>query len=110
MKQGDYMGTKTGYQARINSLGSLVVIFNGKILWSSNSGLTTKGLRLTLEPNGELAMYNDWNRQVWGSMTGGKSDSKRYRLTMQDDGNLALYDEESKSKAPIWSTGTTGRT
>jgi serine/threonine protein kinase len=59
--------------------------------------------RFEFLPDGDLVLYDNYtDKPIWSSNTKGEADS----LVMQDDGNLVLY---SKSKSPIWSSGSVGK-
>jgi hypothetical protein len=71
----DYVGTKVVWSAHtsshpgdtlhLRSDGELVVYSRtGKAIWSSRSGKTGKGHRLTLSPNGRLVLTHD-GKTVW---------------------------------------------
>ncbi|CAF1046512.1 unnamed protein product [Didymodactylos carnosus] len=58
--------------------------------------------RLFVQTDGNIVLYDTYNRVVWNSQTGMKG-TKPHFLAMQDDGNLVLYDSNGQ---PTWSTGT----
>jgi hypothetical protein len=60
-----------------------------------------KGARLTMQQDGNLALYNAANAHLWSTDTyRGGDDKQGRRLAMYDDGNLVLL---SKSEKAIWS-------
>lgn len=60
-----------------------------------------KGTRLTMQADGNLALYNAKSAHLWSTDTyRGGNDKQGGRLIMYDDGNLVLV---SKSEKAIWS-------
>ncbi len=55
-------------------------------------------IRMVLQGDGNLVVYNASGRPVWSSGTRGGN-----RLIMQGDGNLVMYSADGK---PVWNTGT----
>ncbi|OFW14125.1 MAG: hypothetical protein A3F70_01345 [Acidobacteria bacterium RIFCSPLOWO2_12_FULL_67_14] len=64
-------------------------------LWSTNTALTSAGF-LTVQPDGNLVLYNAQSRDMWSSGTSG--DANAY-LVVQNDGNVVLYRANGQ---PLW--------
>ena len=75
--------------------------------WSSKTGNKYPFIgpyNLFMQTDGNVVMYDTYNRAVWNSQTPMKG-AKPHLLAMQDDGNLVLYDGNGKS---TWHTVTGG--
>ncbi|MGL5934761.1 MAG: hypothetical protein ACRCZI_03960 [Cetobacterium sp.] len=71
-----------------------------------NNTIETANYKLTLQPDGNLVLYNKSNNgSVWNSGTYSKGIGP-YRLVMQPDGNLVIYDSKN---IPTWSSNTFGK-
>ena len=72
-------------------------------IWASGSiNKGTAPRRVVMQTDGNLVIYDVYNRAIWASGTNEKG-SKPHRLVMQTDGNLVIYDGINK---PTWSTRT----
>ena len=84
------------------------VITQGATLTSGTptaSVSNAKGLKLVMQTDGNLVLYDAAKKALWASGTSRKGTGP-YRLLMQPDGNLVLYDAK---KAPLWHTNTYGK-
>ena len=64
-----------------------------------------KGAILTMQQDGNLALYNSQNKHLWSTDTyRGGIEKQGWRLIMSDDGNLALVAraDPGKNEKPIW--------
>jgi hypothetical protein len=61
----------------------------------------TNRTRLVMHDAGELAIYDETNRQRWSSGTAGRG----YRAVFQADGNLVVYDQNWTG---LWTSETAG--
>lgn len=82
--------------------GNLVVYFQGKALWSSET-YGTGANRMVMQSDGNLVLYTASNSAPWSTGTGQNFFGSI--LAVQDDGNVVLYDA---SRTPIWQAGTGG--
>ena len=86
-----------------------VVVYNlasGAAVWATNTtGRPNLPLRLGLQNDADLVVYDSANNFVWGSLSAGKGNDV-YTLTMQDDGNLVVY---SSTNQAIWASNTVGK-
>lgn len=83
---------KTGPNQRdrlVNGEGLLV----GDSIWSPN------GVRLTMQPDGNLVLYSPppGEQPIWNSGTAGRTNV--WDAVLQDDGNFVVYDVDNK---PLW--------
>jgi hypothetical protein len=70
-----------------------------KRLWES--GTAGRGAaRLAMQDDGNLVIYDEFQRPLWDSGTAGNCGAK---LAVQEDGNVVIY---SSDKRPLWHTGT----
>ncbi len=53
-----------------------------------------------MQLDGNLVIYDIFDRAVWASNTSGNEGAK---LVLQDDGNMVIY---SVSNKPLWSSNT----
>ena len=60
------------------------------------------GLKLVVQGDGNLVLYDANSTALWNSGTNGQGVAP-YRLVLQDDHNLVLYDGNDQ---PLWSTNT----
>ncbi len=68
-------------------------------------GEEKKGAVLTMQADGNLALYNSKNIHLWSTDTfRGGPEKQGWRLIMSDDGNLALVAkaDPGKNEKPIW--------
>jgi hypothetical protein len=59
--------------------------------------------RLTLQFDGDVALYDSQGEQIWHTGTSGRGGNW---LVVQNDGNLVLY---NSAQQPIWTTATEGQ-
>ena len=59
------------------------------------------GLKLVVQGDGNLVLYDANSTALWNSSTSGQGVAP-YKLVLQDDHNLVLY----AAGGPIWSSGT----
>lgn len=69
--------------------GNFVLFRNTQAIWdTSTSG--TRGVKLLVEDDGNVILYDIRDAVLWQSNTAGKGEAP-YKLVMQDDQNLVLY-------------------
>jgi hypothetical protein len=83
--------------------GSNAPCRNELVLSSGGRNATTQ-CRMKIEDDGNLAIYDNANKKVWESQSGGKGPSP-YKLLVQTDGTLAVADKDDKT---IWNSGVKG--
>jgi len=71
---------------------------------SENKAVTSPDckMRLVLQPDGNLVVYNDKKQAVWAAMSFGTNN----RAVLQPDGNLVVYNGDNK---PLWASGSWGK-
>jgi hypothetical protein len=79
--------------------GNLVLYQGSTVLWKV---VNLKGVRLTNQTDGSLALFDVNGKKVWSTPTAGKGAST---LIMQNDGNLVLYPAATPTKAS-WASNT----
>ncbi|MGI3198900.1 hypothetical protein ACRJ4W_10320 [Streptomyces sp. GLT-R25] len=79
-------GTKTVYATSVLQAGQS---------WSTNR------IRLVMQSDGNLVVYNEKNKPIWASMTFGPN----HRAIFQDDGNLVVHNGDDR---PIWASRSHG--
>ncbi|MFD0332695.1 hypothetical protein ACFQZ0_02610 [Streptomyces erythrogriseus] len=62
---------------------------------------TTNRIRMVMQPDGNLVVYNEKNKPTWASMTFGEN----HRAIFQSDGNLVIHNGDDR---PIWASDTWG--
>ncbi|MFJ9100478.1 hypothetical protein ACIRJM_18595 [Streptomyces sp. NPDC102405] len=68
---------------------------------STGESWKTNRIRMVMQGDGNLVVYNENNKATWASMVFGEGHTARF----QTDGNLCVYNGEDK---PVWATGTFG--
>lgn len=66
-----------------------------------NQAWTTNRIRMVMQTDGNLVVYNEKNKPIWASMTFGSN----HRAIFQADGNLVIH---NASDRPIWAAGSHG--
>ncbi|MFJ8949918.1 mannose-binding protein [Streptomyces sp. NPDC102381] len=66
-----------------------------------NQAWTTNRIRMIMQPDGNLVVYNENNKPIWASMTFGE----RHRAIFQSDGNLVIHNGDDR---PIWASKSHG--
>ncbi|CAL9442008.1 mannose-binding protein [Streptomyces sp. enrichment culture] len=66
-----------------------------------NQAWTTNRIRMVMQPDGNLVVYNEKGKATWASMTFGDN----HRAIFQSDGNLVIHNGEDR---PIWASKTWG--
>ncbi|MHC5256255.1 mannose-binding protein [Streptomyces sp. UC4497] len=66
-----------------------------------NQAWTTNRIRMIMQPDGNLVVYNEKNKPIWASMTFGE----RHRAIFQNDGNLVIHNADDR---PIWASKSHG--
>ncbi|MCZ4515756.1 hypothetical protein O3Q52_48155, partial [Streptomyces sp. ActVer] len=79
-------GTKTVYATSVLQAGQS---------WSTNR------IRLVMQSDGNLVVYNEKNKPIWASMTFGPN----HRAIFQEDGNLVVHNGDDR---PIWASRSHG--
>ncbi|MEL3945650.1 MULTISPECIES: hypothetical protein [Streptomyces] len=67
-----------------------------------NESVSSNTARLVMQSDGNLVVYDEFNRARWASRTVGKGWTAR----LQEDGNFVVY---TRSGAPVWASNTAGR-
>ncbi|MER7374785.1 mannose-binding protein [Streptomyces lanatus] len=67
-----------------------------------NQAWTTNRIRMVMQTDGNLVVYNEQGNPIWASMTFGAN----HRAIFQPDGNLVIHNGEDR---PIWASQTWGR-
>ncbi|MGV9549354.1 mannose-binding protein, partial [Streptomyces ardesiacus] len=67
-----------------------------------NQAWTTNRIRMVMQPDGNLVVYNEKDKPIWASMTFGEN----HRAIFQGDGNLVIHNGEDR---PIWASQTWGK-
>jgi hypothetical protein len=62
--------------------------------------------RFVNENNGNIAIYDNSNKKIWESKTGG-GNNKPYTTILQENGNLVVIDKNSKI---VWQSGSLAQT
>ena len=90
------------YRLSFTQAGNLQLwnVTNSGVVWESGS----KGERMAMQADGNLAIYDAVGRCILTSDTAGNRDAY---LVGQDDGNLLIY--EADHERPLWETRTTGK-
>ncbi|MFE5813827.1 mannose-binding protein [Streptomyces sp. NPDC056479] len=66
-----------------------------------NQAWTTNRIRMVMQTDGNLVVYNEQGNPIWASMTFGAN----HRAIFQQDGNLVIHDGDDR---PIWASQTWG--
>ncbi|MFH9584541.1 mannose-binding protein [Streptomyces luteogriseus] len=66
-----------------------------------NQAWTTNRIRMVMQTDGNLVVYNEHGKPTWASMTFGKN----HRAIFQADGNLVIHNGDDR---PIWASKTHG--
>ncbi|AZQ40861.1 mannose-binding protein [Streptomyces cyaneochromogenes] len=66
-----------------------------------NQAWTTNRIRMVMQTDGNLVVYNEEGKPIWASMTFGQN----HRAIFQQDGNLVIHNGEDQ---PIWASQTWG--
>jgi hypothetical protein len=75
----------------------------GRTRWQSETK-DSKAVRLTMQDDCNIVMFNADNKQIWESQTKGRG--AKCFLKVEDNGNLALYDEKRELQ---WERGECSR-
>ncbi|XP_047131880.1 uncharacterized protein LOC124810920 [Hydra vulgaris] len=108
LKPGEYLSSGNCYFAVMQGDGNFVLYVTHhwvpqNAIWASGSyNKGTAPRRVVMQNDGNLVIYDAYNRATWASGTNQKG-SKPHRLVMQTDGNLVIYDGINK---PTWATST----
>ncbi|MFF9335264.1 mannose-binding protein [Streptomyces albogriseolus] len=66
-----------------------------------NQAWTTNRIRMVMQTDGNLVVYNEHGKATWASMTFGEN----HRAIFQTDGNLVIHNGDDR---PIWASRTHG--
>ena len=90
------------YRFLVQPDGNLVIYEDGEPIWSTqtNGAPRPQQVRLDLQPDGNVVLYNQDGSPRWATDTPGTPATD---LVMQDDGNLVLYGEDG---TPYWASET----
>jgi len=114
MKGNEKLISNNGRYSAIMQADGNFVVYGGTRLWASNTFALNSTCYLTLQSDGNLVLYDAFNKALWASGTNGRRHHSHQghhhhhhplRLVMQDDGNLVLY----SGTTPLWATNTNGR-
>ncbi|MBD0746770.1 hypothetical protein [Streptomyces sp. CBMA152] len=67
-----------------------------------NQSVSSDTARLVMQSDGNLVIYDEFNRARWASNTVGQGWTARF----QTDGNFVVY---TRSNRPVWASNTDGR-
>ncbi|MFD9823563.1 hypothetical protein [Streptomyces violascens] len=67
-----------------------------------NQSVSSDTARLVMQSDGNLVVYDEFNRARWASNTVGQGWTARF----QTDGNFVVY---TRSNRPVWASNTDGR-
>jgi hypothetical protein len=81
--------------------GNVVLYSPNKALWSSRTNGKSAS-SLSMQPDGNLVIYNTAGKAIWNTRTNGKGAAF---LQIQQDGNLVLY---KTNGGVMWQTNTDG--
>ncbi|MFF7634314.1 polymorphic toxin-type HINT domain-containing protein [Kitasatospora sp. NPDC008050] len=73
----------------------------GNVLWADNNSYGHPGSWATMQPDGNLVVYDANHSPLWSSVTWGNSGAY---AVVQDDGNLVVYSAGAKSA--LWNANT----
>ncbi len=68
----------------------------------SGKSIVAGGMKLAMQPDGNLVIYNPAGQAIWSSGTSGAANQGS-RLIVQTDGNVVIY---RPNGTPIWNAGT----
>ncbi|MGJ5756689.1 hypothetical protein [Streptomyces galbus] len=66
-----------------------------------NQAWTTNRIRMVMQTDGNLVVYNELDKPIWASMTFGQN----HRAIFQSDGNLVIHNGDDR---PIWASKSHG--
>ncbi|MEV1024688.1 mannose-binding protein, partial [Streptomyces sp. NPDC050264] len=66
-----------------------------------NQAWTTNRIRMVMQADGNLVVYNEKDKPIWASMTFGAN----HRAIFQSDGNLVIHNGDDR---PIWASKSHG--
>ncbi|MEV6171948.1 mannose-binding protein [Streptomyces sp. NPDC051954] len=66
-----------------------------------NQAWTTNRIRMVMQTDGNLVVYNELGKAIWASMTFGQN----HRAIFQQDGNLVIHNADDR---PIWASQSHG--
>jgi hypothetical protein len=94
---GEYLSTRSGlYTLVMQSDGNLVQYFNPPYPYTGGISKfvvhTQKGHHLSMQMDGNLAIYTSGNTWAWTSGTGGKPYNMGYKLVLFETGRIAILD------------------
>lgn len=87
------------YRMVLQRDGNLVIYGNGKALWASSTA-GRDSAQLSMQPDGNLVIYNKNGSAIWTSGTSGNGVAV---LSMQPDGNLVIYNPNGRA---AWASNT----
>jgi hypothetical protein len=90
------------YRAHCGADSGNVCFTGGDLYLNAGTALATSAARLTMQSDGNLALYDETGRGRWGA---GTWDFPGAYAVYQRDGNLAVY----WNQRTLFSTGTAGR-
>lgn len=95
------------FKFKMQDDGNLVLWFNNRGLWSSNTNSGNGIYKAELTPSGQLVVTNQYGNFIWQS---NGDDSRRgpFQLVAQNDGNVVIYGQRDGGFFPVWATNTNG--
>ncbi|HTU57419.1 MAG TPA: hypothetical protein VMF89_03280 [Polyangiales bacterium] len=90
------------YEERCGAASGNICFTGGDLWMSAGTTLATAAVRLQMQSDGNLALYDNTGRALWGAGTYNYGGAQ---LGFTRDGNLAIY----YNQRVLFSTGTAGR-
>lgn len=91
--------TNRAFDLYMQGDSNLVIYYNGRAIWATNTVGSGSNPRLLMQTDGNLVLYTSagarWSSVTWGTSPG--------LLLMQDDGNLVVYNSAGR---PTWASNT----
>ncbi|XP_038136470.1 mannose-specific lectin-like [Cyprinodon tularosa] len=98
LRRGDYLMSNNGQWKALFQDDGNFVIYGWKPVWASDT-YGSDAVRLIMQEDCNLVMYNESNRPKWASDTFNPG-SHVCRLQLSDDGKLCLY----KDATELWNS------
>jgi hypothetical protein len=110
LNPGQYLQSSAGqYYAVLQTDGNFVIYLTSPFqakhaIWTTGTQGSSlqRPFSLFMQGDGNLVMYDQYNRAVWESKTSLKGQAP-HRLILQADGNLVIYDA---NRVATWSSRT----
>ncbi|MFF3821258.1 mannose-binding protein [Streptomyces bluensis] len=98
--RGEAAGSKTVVEKSTSSKWTTKTVSAGSQLVSGQSWWTNR-IRMTMQGDGNLVVYNEDNDPIWAAGVFGENHKVRF----QKDGNLVVYTADDR---PVWASQTSG--